>query len=441
MCYKMKTYLMFKDSCVFKKCPVEYRWDEAGTSSVANGHSSSTICINNQNPQGMLTVPQEGAVAESSRSSVFHSFKHCSSKFARYAIAHSIGRWLLYPGSVCLLNKVPPNILVNARTRLIEDFQGKRAKLIARDGNEIDTMFVDRRKKKSPEKRGMQLVICCEGNGSFYEVGCFFTPLKAGYSVLGWNHPGFGRSTGKPYPANDVNAMDVVIQYAIRRLGFALPDIVIYGYSLGSYTATWAGKTYPELGGLVLDASFDSLLPLAMKVITKSWKKLVVKTVMEHFNLNVAEMLCQYPGPVLLVRRTLDEITSTHFHSESKLPVIKTNRANELLLQLLRCRYPDLISEEEEVVRSWLAADCPQADNLIYSFFYKVDEEWCLQTLCSYKASLGSNCSFPWNVGKKLSPVKKKQMALFLAKKHLKNVETTHGRTLPPNEFQMPWKL
>uniref|UniRef100_A0A670I4S2 Abhydrolase domain containing 16B n=1 Tax=Podarcis muralis TaxID=64176 RepID=A0A670I4S2_PODMU len=211
-----------------------------------------------------------------------------------YAIAHSIGRWLLYPGSVCLLNKVPPNILVNARTCLIEDFHGKRAKLIARDGNEIDTMFVDRRKRKSPEKRGMQLVICCEGNGSFYEVGCFFTPLKAGYSVLGWNHPGFGRSTGKPYPANDVNAMDVVIQYAIRRLGFALPDIAIYGYSLGSYTATWAAKTYPELGGLVLDASFDSLLPLAMKVMAKSWKKLVVKT-----------------GPVLLIRRTKDEVITT----------------------------------------------------------------------------------------------------------------------------------
>lgn len=39
------------------------------------------------------------------------------------------------------------------------------------------------------------LVICSEGNAGFYEVGLMVTPLEAGYSVLGWNHPGFGGST------------------------------------------------------------------------------------------------------------------------------------------------------------------------------------------------------------------------------------------------------
>jgi hypothetical protein len=39
------------------------------------------------------------------------------------------------------------------------------------------------------------LVVCCEGNAGFYEVGMAVTPLEAGYSVLGWNHPGFGGST------------------------------------------------------------------------------------------------------------------------------------------------------------------------------------------------------------------------------------------------------
>ena len=38
-------------------------------------------------------------------------------------------------------------------------------------------------------------MVCCEGNSGFYEVGCMNTPLEAGYSVLGWNHPGFGGST------------------------------------------------------------------------------------------------------------------------------------------------------------------------------------------------------------------------------------------------------
>lgn len=47
----------------------------------------------------------------------------------------------------------------------------------------------------SSETNGNVLVICCEGNAGFYEVGMIGTPLEAGYSVLGWNHPGFGGSS------------------------------------------------------------------------------------------------------------------------------------------------------------------------------------------------------------------------------------------------------
>lgn len=39
------------------------------------------------------------------------------------------------------------------------------------------------------------LVISCEGNCGFYETGIISTPMNKGYSVLGWNHPGFGGST------------------------------------------------------------------------------------------------------------------------------------------------------------------------------------------------------------------------------------------------------
>jgi hypothetical protein len=38
------------------------------------------------------------------------------------------------------------------------------------------------------------LVICCEGNAGFYEIGIMSTPIGSGYSVLGWNYPGFGWS-------------------------------------------------------------------------------------------------------------------------------------------------------------------------------------------------------------------------------------------------------
>lgn len=75
-------------------------------------------------------------------------------------------------------------------------YNGKRAKIIAADGNAIDTMFVDNRLDSS---KGNILVICSEGNSGFYEIGIMTTPIKAGYSALGWNHPGFAESTVSYY--------------------------------------------------------------------------------------------------------------------------------------------------------------------------------------------------------------------------------------------------
>uniref|UniRef100_A0A8D2IYT1 AB hydrolase-1 domain-containing protein n=1 Tax=Varanus komodoensis TaxID=61221 RepID=A0A8D2IYT1_VARKO len=238
-------------------------------------------------------------------------------------------------------------VLAKGQARLLRDYNGKRAKLVARDGNKIDTMFVDRRSKEAgqTEHPGNVLVVCCEGNVSFYQWGCLSTPLKTGYSVLGWNHPGFAGSTGKPYPENDANAVDVVVRFALHRLGFRIQDVVMYGWSLGGYSAAWVAMSYPLLGALVLDATFDDLLPLALNVMPKSWKKLVVRTVKEHFNLNVGELLCRYAGPVLLIRRTKDEVVTTcPFGLEDRVTNLRCNRANALLVQLLEHR-PALASD------------------------------------------------------------------------------------------------
>lgn len=57
-------------------------------------------------------------------------------------------------------------------------------------------MFID---KRNVTANGNTLVVCCEGNAGFYEIGIMGTPIEAGYSVLGWNHPGFGGSTVNLY--------------------------------------------------------------------------------------------------------------------------------------------------------------------------------------------------------------------------------------------------
>lgn len=130
----------------------------------------------------------------------------------------------------------------------METYGGERFKLQTRDANDIDAMFIDRRKRNV---NGSTLVICCEGNAGFYELGIMMTPIEANYSVLGWNHPGFGGSTGTPYPQQEQNAVDCILQFAIHSLRFDPENIVLFGWSIGGYTASWAAMNYPDLKGVV----------------------------------------------------------------------------------------------------------------------------------------------------------------------------------------------
>lgn len=441
--------IYFKASYNFgsRTWPIEFYWDEPGNSGNARG------CIGGRRHQILtksmseLCPPASAFVTRPGGGRVTHwrfldGVKQLPSQLASYVMAHSLGRWLLYPGSMFLLNQALLPILAKGQARLQGEYNGKRAKLVARDGNKIDTMFVDRRTAAAGSgQRGRQLVVCCEGNVSFYEWGCLSTPLQTGYSVLGWNHPGFAGSTGQPYPVNDANAVDVVIQYATRRLGFKLRDIVVYGWSLGGYSATWAAMTYPSLGSLVLDATFDDLLPLALNVMPKSWKKLVVRTVKDHFNLNVGEQLCKYLGPVLLIRRTHDEVITTCPDLDDQITDVRYNRANDLLLQLLEHRYPDIMTHEGlTAVHDWLRAANPCQEEAVCRY-YQLDEGWCLKELQDYKSSQGLGVHFPWRVGEFMASKDKQQIAIFLAKKHMKNVEASHWSLLKPNDFQLPWKL
>lgn len=65
---------------------------------------------------------------------------------------------------------------------------------------------------------------------------------------------------------------------------------------------------YPNIKAVILDASFDHVLPLAANVMPSSWKSIVTTTVKYNLNLNVAEQLIKYPGPVVLFRRMRDEV-------------------------------------------------------------------------------------------------------------------------------------
>jgi hypothetical protein len=131
---------------------------------------------------------------KNSVSSTIEKIKSFPLDIISFLAVHTFARRMMYPGSLAMVQKAMDSMLLDGRTRMIERFSGQRFKLETHEGNHIDSLFIDRRNHSN--EKGRKLVICCEGNAGFYEVGIMCTPIDAGYSVLGWNHPGFGGSTG-----------------------------------------------------------------------------------------------------------------------------------------------------------------------------------------------------------------------------------------------------
>ena len=341
-----------------------------------------------------------------------------------YVFFNFIGRALVYPGATWMVNKMNRETLISYRAKLVEDDGAVRARVKTVDGNGIDTIFIDNRPKT---RNGGTLVICCEGNCGYYEIGIMCTPCEKGYSVLGWNHPGFGESSGYPGPIEEQHAMDAVIQYAIRSLQFLPQDIIIYSWSIGGYVATWAGMAYPDLKALIIDASFDHLLPLAVTRLPSFMDKFVRLCVRQFMNLNVAEQLVHYNGPVLLIRRTLDEVITTSTQAE-----LLSNRGNDLLTHLLMHRYPNII--DRDTLRDWLSLSIEEQQ--IQRRSMGDFKDGIYNDLQAYLKEL--SMPFPIQKDKNLSKEEKKIMTKYLASKYMIDFEATHCIPLPSATFQEP---
>jgi hypothetical protein len=145
---------------------------------------------------------------------LFHSSIVDTIKFSLWRVASRLcvttfGLKMMYPG--VFLQSMFGRVLQDGRAKFIEQKRGQRALIQTNDAyrNKIDTMLIDKRNVVSYSSsrvatldsnndraaNGKYLVICCDGNAAFYEIGLFQVPIENGYSVLGWNYPGFGQST------------------------------------------------------------------------------------------------------------------------------------------------------------------------------------------------------------------------------------------------------
>jgi pimeloyl-ACP methyl ester carboxylesterase len=118
----------------------------------------------------------------------------------------------------------------------------------------------------------------------------------AGFAVVAFDYPGYGRSGGRPTEASVYAAARVVRDYLRRELRVPAERTILYGRSLGSGPAVQMA-TEERVGGLVLQSGFMS----AFRVMTR-WPILPF----DQFR-NLAK-LPRVAAPVLVMHGEADEV-------------------------------------------------------------------------------------------------------------------------------------
>ncbi|XP_055340634.1 phosphatidylserine lipase ABHD16A-like [Paramacrobiotus metropolitanus] len=336
----------------------------------------------------------------------------------------------MYPGSWKRMQRILTEHLNNGRFKLATEFDAKRAKIATADGNLLDTMCADRR---SESEQGEILVVCCEGNCGFYEVGNMFTAIAAGFSAVGYNLPGFCRSTGHPEPSQIRYAVDAVMQYAISCLKFPEKNILILGYSIGGYPAAWAASQYPSIRGLILDASFDQALPLVLLHTENKMEDILRKILKEDLNINLVELLSNYHGPVTIIRRSQDQIVGVN-RQEGYV-----NHTNLLLKNFLHSRYPEIVNEQTfQVLDEWLNLYDWTQEVMLNQYAVKCPR--CPSMLVEYmRDRRRTPRPFPVSTGRSWDQNTREHLTLHLAERHMRTCAGTHITELPAYFIAVPW--
>ncbi|CAF4318135.1 unnamed protein product [Rotaria sp. Silwood2] len=369
----------------------------------------------------MISISEENLINQTETTFIERLF-HYPSLLLGYICVNVFGRRLMFPGSLQIIHHMSNRALLDGRTNLIISHRAKRYILRTADGNHIDSIFVDQRSTDN----GQTLIITCEGNAGFYEVGCMMTPIEAGYSVLGWNRPGFCENA-----VSEINSIDAIMRYAIEELHFSVNNIVIFAWSIGGYAACWAAVHYQDIRGLILDAVFDDVLPLAQQQMPSFASKFVEKIIRYYLDLNNIQLLKLYNGPFYLIRRTYDEIMN---FIPGKL---ETNRANEILFFILPYRYPFIYNNDEifTLLKQYISAKKIQKKTLFDKYCSDIED---LQKQIDQYRLENPIGSYPCKFGENFSFDQRQLFAIYFVNQYLIDFDSQHCTSLPQDYFCLP---
>ena len=112
------------------------------------------------------------------------------------------------------------------------------------------------------------------GNGE--DLGSILPLLREynrrGFSVLAYDYPGYGRSTGRASEAGAYAAIDACYRYLKTDQGLTPGAIVLYGRSLGS-GPTLDLASRERVGGVILENAFVSAFRVMTRIRLLPWDK------------------------------------------------------------------------------------------------------------------------------------------------------------------------
>ncbi len=209
-------------------------------------------------------IPQQNHVLNSAQMSLIHS--HAKQMITNISLLLLVALGLVYLSGIVYAASVADRMIFpHVPVSYTNGFE--TIKLKASDGADITATYL-----KAPGSQ--RLVIYSHGNG--VDLGMVRDYLKvfqaAGISILAYDYPGYGTSSGQASESGVYAAADATYLYATQTLNFAPEQITLYGRSLGSGPSCWLAERYP-VDRLILDGAFSSAYRVMTRIKILPWDK------------------------------------------------------------------------------------------------------------------------------------------------------------------------
>jgi hypothetical protein len=118
-----------------------------------------------------------------------------------------------------------------------------------------------------PNPEAAYTLLYIHGNAAdLGDVQPFLEQLRQwGFSVFAYDYRGYGTSDGRPSERHAYEDADAAYRYLTQQLEVPAENILVYGQSIGSGSATELAVRYP-VGGLILKSAFTSIFRVVVPI-------------------------------------------------------------------------------------------------------------------------------------------------------------------------------